>query len=32
MSKKIAYFYIAIVCFAFISNCFAGSDLPYKEG
>jgi uncharacterized repeat protein (TIGR01451 family) len=32
MSKKNVYFYIIIVCFAFISNCFAASDLPYKEG
>ncbi len=34
MSKKTIYFYfyITIICFVFISNCFAGSDLPYKEG
>ena len=26
-------FYITIlVCFVFVSNCFASSDLPYKEG
>ncbi|MFA6187060.1 MAG: S8 family serine peptidase, partial [Phycisphaerae bacterium] len=31
MSKNI-YFHVIFVCFVFISNCFAGSDLPYKEG
>ncbi|MFA6426746.1 MAG: S8 family serine peptidase, partial [Phycisphaerae bacterium] len=32
MSKKTIYFYITIVCFAITSNCFADSDMPYKEG
>ena len=32
MSKKNVSFYITIVCFMFISNCIAGSELPYKEG
>ncbi|MFA6187228.1 MAG: S8 family serine peptidase, partial [Phycisphaerae bacterium] len=32
MCKKIIYLYITILCFAFFSNCFAASDLPYKEG
>jgi subtilisin family serine protease len=32
MRSKIIYFCIAAVYFAFISNCVAASDLPYKEG
>lgn len=31
MSKNNIYLYAIVVCFVFISNCFAGSDLPYKE-
>jgi hypothetical protein len=31
-SKKISYFYISVIYFAFISNYASASDLPYKEG
>jgi len=32
MSNKNIYLYTTIVYFIFISNCFASSELPYKEG